>query len=144
MSFCFFCYRNLYPYLTSKVKVQMKRYKAYLFGWISGRREKSMGRTEIVMWTEPSGNALPTKHSCANRLLVNWSVNQIKSQLINLSSNSECKGGPNQPSGGKKTVPILDKVTTCVQPPTPPCSNPISSSPTFLPHVRVCASKHPD
>ena len=46
-----------------------------------------------------------------------------------------------QPWGEENCVPILDKVTMCTtnQPiPLPyPCSNPISSSPTFLPHALV-------
>jgi hypothetical protein len=75
-----------------------------------------------------------TKHWCVP--MVCWWIdrsNQIKSHSINLTSNSECERGPRE-----ENVPILEKVTTCVQPPT--SHTPSHILPVFF-LVRACASK---
>ena len=88
-----------------------------------------MGQTETAMWTEP------TKHSCAKGFPVNWSSTKSR---VTRSICRQTRSANVAPPWEEKRVPILEKVTMCVQPPTslpPPHILPVS----FL--VRACASK---
>ena len=91
-----------------------------------GRRERSMGRTETAMWTEP------TKHSCAKGFPVNWSSTKSR---VTRSICRQTRSANVAPPWEEKRVPILEKVTTCVQPPT---YQPPHILPHFLPRARVC------
>ena len=78
-----------------------------------------------VNWIFKLNPLASSHHSCANDLMVNWLINQINGQLVNLSSTFECGRDDNL---GGRTVPILDKVTMCTT------NQPTPSSP-YPPHL---------